>query len=34
MPSKSKAKGNRFERECVKIAKEYGLESRRIYRSM
>ena len=28
MPSKSKAKGNRFERECVKLAKEYGQESK------
>ena len=33
MPSKSKAKGNRFERECVKIAKEYGLESKRAWGS-
>lgn len=33
MPSKSKAKGNRFERECVKLAKEYGLESKRAWGS-
>lgn len=33
MPSKSKAKGNRFERECVKLAKKYGLESKRAWGS-
>ena len=33
MPSKSKAKGNRFEREVVKLAKEYGLESNRAWGS-
>tara|TARA_E500000305_G_scaffold109824_2_gene115851 strand:- start:1160 stop:1501 length:342 start_codon:yes stop_codon:yes gene_type:complete len=33
MPSKSKAKGNRFERECVNLAKEYGLESKRAWGS-
>ena len=33
MPSKSKAKGNRFEREVVKIAKEHGFESRRAWGS-
>ena len=33
MPSKSKAKGNRFERECVNLAKEYGLKSIRAWGS-
>jgi Holliday junction resolvase len=33
MPSKSKAKGNRFERECVNLAKKYGLESKRAWGS-
>tara|TARA_R100001163_G_C4956914_1_gene122347 strand:- start:86 stop:415 length:330 start_codon:yes stop_codon:yes gene_type:complete len=33
VPSKSKAKGNRFERECVNLAKEYGLESKRAWGS-
>ena len=33
MPSKSKAKGNRFERECVNKAKEYGLDSKRAWGS-
>ena len=33
VPSKSKAKGNRFEREVVKLAKEYGLESKRAWGS-
>ena len=33
MPSKSKAKGNRFEREVVKLAKEYDLESKRAWGS-
>ena len=33
MPSKSKAKGNRFERECVNLAKEYGLEAKRAWGS-
>jgi len=33
VPSKSKAKGNRFEREIVNLAKEYGLESKRAWGS-
>jgi len=33
MPSKSKAKGNRFEREIVKIAKNRGFESQRAWGS-
>ena len=33
MPSKSKSKGNRFERECVNKAKEYGLDSKRAWGS-
>jgi len=33
VPSKSKAKGSRFERECVNIAKEYGLDSVRAWGS-
>jgi|TARA_R110002124_G_scaffold246277_3_gene411384 Holliday junction resolvase len=33
MPSKSKAKGNRFERECVNAALEHGLESKRAWGS-
>jgi len=33
MPSKSKAKGNRFEREIVKIAKDRGFESQRAWGS-
>ena len=33
MPSKSKAKGNRFEREVVNLAKKYGLESKRAWGS-
>ena len=33
MPSRSKQKGNRFEREVVNIAKEYGLDSERAYGS-
>ena len=33
MPSKSKAKGNRYEREIVNLAKEYGLESKRAWGS-
>lgn len=33
MPSKSKAKGNRFERELVNKVKEYGLEAKRAYAS-
>tara|TARA_R100001594_G_scaffold47307_1_gene80232 strand:+ start:4120 stop:4446 length:327 start_codon:yes stop_codon:yes gene_type:complete len=33
MPSKSKAKGNRFEREVVNIVKEHGFTSRRAWGS-
>ena len=33
MPSKSKAKGNRFERECVNKALERGLNSQRAWGS-
>tara|TARA_R100001443_G_scaffold15346_5_gene25210 strand:+ start:418 stop:753 length:336 start_codon:yes stop_codon:yes gene_type:complete len=33
VPSKSKAKGNRFEREIVNLAKEYGLDSTRAWGS-
>lgn len=33
MPSRSKAKGNRFERECVKKAQSKGLESKRAWGS-
>lgn len=33
MPSPSKAKGNRFERECVKIAQSKGLDSKRAWGS-
>ena len=33
MPSKSKAKGNRFERLCVDIAKKHGLSSQRAWGS-
>ena len=33
MPSKSKAKGNRFERECVNKALEKGLDSQRAWGS-
>ena len=33
MPSKSKAKGNRFERLCVDIAKRHGLSSQRAWGS-
>lgn len=33
MASPSKAKGNRFERELVNKAKEYGLEAKRAYAS-
>jgi uncharacterized protein YfaP (DUF2135 family) len=33
MPSKSKAKGNRFERLCVDIAKRHGLNSQRAWGS-
>ena len=33
MPSKSKAKGNRFERECVNIAKQHGLKAKRAWGS-
>mgnify|MGYP003137468041 FL=1 len=33
MPSKNKARGNRFEREVVNLAKEHGLESVRAWGS-
>jgi len=33
VPSPSKAKGNRFERELVNKAKEYGLDAKRAYAS-
>ena len=33
MPSKSKAKGNRYERECVNKALEFGLDSKRAWGS-
>jgi len=33
VPSKSKAKGNRFERECVNIAKQHGLKAKRAWGS-
>jgi len=33
MPSRSKAKGNRFERECVNKALEKGLDSKRAWGS-
>jgi len=33
MPSKSKQKGNRFEREVTNLAKEYDIESKRAYAS-
>ncbi len=33
MPSRSKAKGNRFERECVNKAREAGFEAKRAYAS-
>jgi len=33
MPSKSKAKGNRFERTCVNTAKDLGLKSKRAWGS-
>jgi len=33
MPSKSKAKGNRFERLCVKIATSFGLNAQRAWGS-
>jgi|TARA_R110000822_G_scaffold18842_5_gene61790 hypothetical protein len=33
VPSKSKAKGNRFEVECVKKAQEFGLEAKRAWGS-
>ena len=33
MPSKSKAKGNRFERECVNIANQHGLKAKRAWGS-
>lgn len=33
MASKSKQKGNRFERECVEIAKEKGFKSKRAWGS-
>ena len=33
MPSRSKQKGNRFEREVVNMAKDFGLKSERAYGS-
>ena len=33
MPSKSKAKGNRFERECVDIAEQHGFNAKRAWGS-
>ena len=33
MPSKSKAKGNRFERQCVDMAKKAGLDAQRAWGS-
>ena len=33
MPSKSKQKGNRFEREVTNLAKEHSIESQRAYAS-
>ena len=33
MPSRSKQKGNRFEREVTNLAKEYSIESQRAYAS-
>ena len=33
MPSRSKQKGNRFEREVTNLAKEYSIESKRAYAS-
>jgi Holliday junction resolvase len=33
MPSKEKAKGNRFEKECVSIAEEHGFSSKRAWGS-
>ena len=33
MPSKSKQKGNRFEREVANLAKEYDIDSQRAYGS-
>ena len=33
MPSKSKAKGNRFERELVRLAEEWALTAKRAYAS-
>lgn len=33
MASKSKAKGNRFERECVEIAEQHGFNSKRAWGS-
>ena len=33
MPSKSKRKGNKFERDCVNIAKEYGIKAKRAWGS-
>ena len=33
MPSRSKQKGNRFEREVTNIAKEYDIDSQRAYAS-
>ena len=33
MPSKEKAKGNRFEKECVSVAEEHGFNSKRAWGS-
>ena len=33
MPSPSKIKGNKFERDCVNLAKEHGLEAKRAWGS-
>ena len=33
MPSPSKVKGNKFERDCVNLAKEHGLEAKRAWGS-
>ena len=33
MPNKSKAKGNRFEKECVEIAEQHGFQAKRAWGS-
>ena len=33
MPNKEKAKGNRFEKECVKVAEDYGFSATRAWGS-